>query len=72
LKNVLTSAPILGVINPKMGELILCTNASDLAISAMLMQEGQIITYEFKKLTFGKLNYTHENELLVVIHALKI
>ncbi len=53
-----------------MGELILCTNVSDLAIGAMLMQEGQIIAYEFKKLAFGKLNYpTHEKELLVVIHA---
>jgi hypothetical protein len=40
LKNVLTSAPILGVINPKMGELVLCTNVNDLAIGAMLMQEG--------------------------------
>jgi hypothetical protein len=37
------------------------------------MQEGQIIAYEFRKLTFGKLNYpTHGKELLVVIHALKI
>ncbi len=70
MKNVLTSALILGVINPKIGELVLCTNASDLAIGAMLMQEGQIIAYEFKKLAFGKLNYpTHEKELLVVIHA---
>ncbi len=65
MKNVLISAPILGVINPKMGELILCTNDSDLAIGAMLMQKGQIIAYEF-----GKLNYpTHEKELLGVIHA---
>jgi hypothetical protein len=55
-----------------MGELVLCTNASDLAIGTILMQEGQLITYEFKKLTFAKLNYpTHENELLVLIHALK-
>jgi len=37
LKNVLTYVPILGVINSKMGELVLGTNASDLAIGAMLM-----------------------------------
>jgi hypothetical protein len=56
-----------------MGELVLCTNASDLAIGAMLMQEGQIITYEFRKVILRKLNYpTHEKELLVVIHAFKI
>jgi hypothetical protein len=37
------------------------------------MQKRQIIAYEFKKLTFEKLNYpTHEKELLVVIHPLKI
>jgi hypothetical protein len=56
-----------------MGELILCTNVNDLAIGIMLMQEGQIINYEFKKLTFEKLNYpAHEKELLVVIQVLKI
>jgi hypothetical protein len=55
-----------------MDELVLCTNASDLAIGTMLMQKGQIIAYEFRKLILGKLNYpTHEKELLVVIHALK-
>jgi hypothetical protein len=56
-----------------MGGLLLCTNVSDLAIGIMLMQEGQIIIYEFRKLTLGKLNYpTHETDLLVVIHVKKI
>jgi hypothetical protein len=52
LKNAITSIPLLKVINPKIGGIILCTNASDLAIGVMLMQRRQIIAYEFKKLIF--------------------
>jgi hypothetical protein len=52
LKNAITFIPILKVINPKIGGIILCTNANDLAIGAMLMQKRQIIAYESKKLIF--------------------
>ncbi len=56
-----------------MGGLVLCTNGSDLTIGAMLMQGGQVIVYEFRKLNPIELNYpTHEEELLIVIHVLKI
>jgi hypothetical protein len=55
-----------------MSGLVLRTNGSDLTISAMLMQGGQVIAYESRKLTPIELNYpTHEKELLVVIHVLK-
>jgi hypothetical protein len=57
LKNAITFAPILKVVNPKIGELVLHTNANDLAIGAVLMQNGQIIAYECRKLTFTYLNY---------------
>ncbi len=51
LKNAITSVPILRVINPKIGGIVLCTNdASDLAIGVLLMQKGQIIIYESRKL----------------------
>jgi len=56
-----------------MGGLVLCTNVNDLAIGIMLMQKGQIVTYESRKLTPGKVNYpSHQKVLLVVIHVLKI
>jgi hypothetical protein len=44
-------ALILGVINPKMGGLVLCTSGNDLTTGAMLMQRGQVITYEYRNLT---------------------
>jgi len=62
----LTFAPILGVINPKLGELVLCTDVNDLAVSVVLMQERQVIAYEFRKLTPTKLKYAnHKKELLI-------
>ncbi len=51
----MTLAFILGVINPKLGELVLCIDVNDLDISVVLMQERQVIVYEFKKLTHVKL-----------------
>ena len=55
------------------GALVLCTNASDMAISVVLMQEGRVIAYEFIKLNNAELNYPiHEKELLAIIHALKV
>jgi len=45
---------------------------TNLAIGPILMQEGKVIVYKFKKLNLAELNYpTHEKELLV-IHALKV
>ncbi len=51
----------MGIINPKLGELVLCINVNDLAINTLLMQERQVIVYEFRKLSHVKLNYlTHK------------
>jgi ribonuclease HI len=53
--------------------LVLCTDASDMAIGAVLMQEGRVIAYESRKLNNAELNYpVHEKELLAIIHALKV
>jgi hypothetical protein len=66
LKNALNSDLVFGVINPKMGGLVLCIDVSDLAIGVMLMQEGKIIAYKSRKLTLAKLNYpTHERSYLL-------
>jgi len=64
---------VLKVIDPRTNGIVLCTDVSDLALGAILMQEGLVIAYESRKLNIVELNYpNHENELLVVIHALKI
>jgi hypothetical protein len=64
---------VLKVIDPRTNGIVLCTDVSYLALGVILMQAGRIIAYEYGKLNIVKLNYpNHENELLVVIHALKI
>lgn len=73
LKNALTSTPILTIMDPLKGGIVLCTDASDLAIGAVLMQEGRVLAYESRKLNSAELNYPiHEKELLAIIHSLKV
>jgi hypothetical protein len=60
---MLDFALILEKFNPNMGGLILCTNGSDLTIGAMLMQGGQLIAYEFRKLTPIELNYLMRSQV---------
>jgi hypothetical protein len=73
LKTALTQVPVLTIIDPMKGNIVLCTDASDLAIGAVLMQDKRVIAYESRKLSPVELNYSvHEKELLVVIHSLKV
>jgi hypothetical protein len=73
LKTALTQVPVLTIIDPMKGNIVLCTNASDLAIGAVLIQDKRVIAYESHKLSPAKLNYpVHEKELLAVIHSLKV
>ena len=51
LKKALTEAPILRIMDSLKGALVLCTDASDMAIGIVLMQEGKVIVYESKNLT---------------------
>ena len=70
---MLTQTPVLTIIDSLKGNIILCTDASDLAIGAVLMQDKKIVAYESRKLNFAELNYrVHEKELLAVIHSLKV
>ena len=60
-------------MDPVKRNIILCTDASDLAIGAVLMQDKKIVAYESRKLNSAELNYpVHEKELLAVIHSLKV
>ena len=73
LKSVLTQTPVLTIMDPLKGNIVLCTDASDLAIGAVLMQDKRVIAYESRKLNTAELNYAvHEKELLAVVHSLKV
>ena len=48
-------------------------DASKDGLSCVLMQEGRVIAYASRQLRRHELNYsTHDLELAVVVHALKI
>ncbi|GJP67686.1 hypothetical protein CLOP_g24479 [Closterium sp. NIES-67] len=76
IKQTLTTAPTLAIANPHLPYTI-WTNASDIAIGAILFQDHgnglQSLAYEFRKLQDAEQNYaTHEREMLAIIHAIKI
>lgn len=53
--------------------MILCTNSSNLAIGAVLMQGKKIIAYESRMLNSVELNYPiYVKKLLAVFHSLKV
>jgi len=50
-----------------------CTNASKKALGGVLIQDGHIICYEYRKLKEHEKNYaTHDLELAKIIHAFKM
>ena len=72
LKRIVTSAPCLKLPDfTKEFEAI--TDASGIVLGRVLVQEGRPVAFTSRKLKIYELNYaTHDLELLVVIHALKI
>ena len=76
LKKVLQHAPVLQLANPTR-DYIVTTNANDFAMGAVLSQlweDGEHpIAYELRKMNAPERSYpTHEQELLAVIHALRV
>jgi hypothetical protein len=72
LREYLTSAPLL--TRPDMSKLfeVFC-DASGTGLGCMLMQENRVVAYASRALRPHKENYpTHDLELAVVVHALKI
>jgi hypothetical protein len=66
LKRTFTQAPILKLMDYTKDEQILCTDASEEAIGAVLMQEGHVVAYESRKLNLTIFFYpTHEKELII-------
>jgi len=71
-KQLLTNAPVLKIVDPKK-ELVICIDAYKRGLGGVLMEEGQEVCYESWKLNKHKQNYlTHDLELVVIIHALKM
>jgi hypothetical protein len=72
LKVLLTTAPVLAQPDIEKPFDVYC-DASSSGLGCVLMQEGQVIAYASRQLRRHELHYpTHDLELAVVVHALKI
>jgi hypothetical protein len=72
LKERLTITPILVMPNIHKGIDVYC-DALHLGLGCVLMQEGKVIAYTSRQLRKHENNYpTHDLELAIVVHALKI
>jgi hypothetical protein len=71
LKQLLTSAPILKIVDPNK-DYVVCTYACKEGLGGVLSQEGFVVCYESKKLKEHEKNYaTHDLELAAIVHALR-
>jgi hypothetical protein len=72
LKKLLTTAPVLAQPNIEKPFDVYC-DASGTDIGGVLMKDGHVIAYASRQLRRHEEHYpTHDLELLVVVHALKV
>ncbi|CAA0819578.1 Uncharacterized mitochondrial protein AtMg00860, partial [Striga hermonthica] len=72
LKRRLTSAPVLTIPDPSRSFTIF-SDSSRQGLGCVLMQDGQVVAYASRQIKSHEQNYpTHDLELAVVVHALKI
>jgi hypothetical protein len=72
LKKILTTAPVLAQPDIDKPFDVYC-DASVTSIGSVLMQDGRAIAYASRKLQSHEEHYpTHDLEVLVVVHALKV
>jgi hypothetical protein len=72
LKKLLTSAPILKIVDPN-ENFVVCTDTCKEGLGGVLTQNGHDISYESINIKEHERNYaTHDLELAVVVHELKM
>ena len=72
LRTLLTSAPVLAQPDIEKPFDVFC-DALGTSLGCVLMQEGRVIAYASRQLRKHEVNYpTHDLELAIVVHALKI
>jgi hypothetical protein len=72
LKQKVTEAPLLCTPDEVLPYEVV-TDASDLGLGGVLLQEGQLVAFESTKLNDAELNIqTTEKEMLAVVHALRV
>jgi hypothetical protein len=72
LKKLLTTAPVLAQPDIEKSFAVYC-DASGMSNGCVLMQEGRVIAYASRQLKRHEEHYpTHDLELAIVVHALKI
>jgi hypothetical protein len=71
LKQLLTSAPILRIVDPD-EDFIVCIDSCNEGLGGVLNQNGFVICYESRNLKDHERNYaTHDLELASIVHALR-
>jgi hypothetical protein len=72
LKDILTSAPILNIVD--LDEYcFVCTDACNKGIGGVLSKKYHVVCYESRKLNEHERNYaTHDLELATIVHELKM
>jgi ribonuclease HI len=71
LKQLLTNAPILRILDPNM-DFMVCTDPCKEGLGGFLSQDGFVMCYESRKMKEHEKNYsTHDLELVAIIHALR-
>jgi hypothetical protein len=72
LKSLLTSAPILRIVDPD-ADFVVCMDACKEGLGGVLSQNGHVVCYESRKLKeHERLYATHDLELAAIVHALKM
>jgi len=72
LKDILTSAPLFKIVDPKEGYIV-CMDACKEGLDGFLTQKDNVVCYESIELKENVRNYaTHDIELAIIIHALKM
>jgi hypothetical protein len=72
LKQKLVEAPLLRILDDRFPYEVV-TDASDLGLGAVLLQECHLVAFESRKLNSAELSYNiAEKEMLALVHALRV